>query len=162
MRIEFIDWIYQASSRSLWQQQPLSDEEKQRRERIGVAVRQALRKLPPAERLILEKYFFEGETLATIAEQLGRRHATIINYQRRALKSLRKHLAAFVAEEFGIDQEQPACCICRSPKRAEIEALIAAKRLAEPYGLLMKRIEKEFGLKVGSPQTIIGHQKYHS
>ncbi|MFH2054734.1 MAG: sigma-70 family RNA polymerase sigma factor [bacterium] len=161
MRIEFIEWIYQASSQSLWQQQPLTEAEQERRERITAAVREALDRLESTDRTILEKYYFEGESLPEIGRALGRRQATIVNRHRRALKALRKQLAAFVVTEFGVRQEAPDCCICQSPRRLEIEALIAAKRPEEPYGHLMRKIHERCGLKVTSPQTIIGHQKYH-
>ena len=162
MKIEFIEWIYQANSRSLWQEQPLTDAEQQRRERIINAVQEALEELDPTERLIVEKHHFQGETLVDIARQLDRKAGAVVNSHRRALRTLRKHLSRFAATEFGINGEAPKCPICNCPEREAVDALIAAKRPEEPYGLLMRQLRKQFGLEIRSPQTIIGHQKYHS
>lgn len=161
MDSELYEWIFQSSTKSLWQEEPLNEAEQKRRERVAVAVREALGKLDTVERVVIERYHFEGESFAQIAAHLKRKQGAIVNCHRRALRSLRKHLAQFVVQEFGIRQTQPKCVICRSPERRQVEALIAAKAPEEPYGTLMRRIREQFGLQIRSPQTIVGHQKYH-
>ena len=162
MKIEFIEWIFQTSSQSLWQEQPLTEAERQRRERISKAVREALEKLDATERLIVERHHFQGETLIGIARQLNRKPGAIVNSHRRALRMLCKHLSKFAATEFGIRDEKSECCICSCPEREAVDTLIAAKKPEQPYGLLMRQLREQFGLEIRSPQTIIGHRKYHS
>lgn len=161
MSLEFLDWVFLTDRSSIWQNDPLSPEELQRREEITKKVRVALNALPPLERIVIEKYHFDGQSLSAIARSLGKNTIYVTNLRRRALRRLRKYLADYARQRFGIETKSARCCICYSDYREEIDVLIAAKRPEEPYSVLIREVRERFGLLIRSPQTIKGHARYH-
>ena len=68
-----------------------------------------------------------------------------------------------VAELFGVTEEsRPDCIICRSEHRREIDRVIASREEAETWRPVIRKIRERFGLKITTPQTLIGHEKYHT
>lgn len=59
----------------------------------ALAVRQAIERLPRIQRDIVERFFFEGQTHATIAAELGIAEGTVASRICRARQRLRWHLA---------------------------------------------------------------------
>ncbi len=161
MSVEYLDWVFLTDHRSIWQNEPLTPEEMQRREETAKKVREAMNALPPFERKVVEMYHFDGRSLPAIGRALGKNASCVTNAHRRALRSLRKHLADYAGRRFGIDTKSTKCCICNSDHREEIDELIAAKRPEEPYSLLIRTVRQLFGLRIRSPHTIKGHAKYH-
>jgi hypothetical protein len=130
--------------------------------RIGRWVARALDKLTPLEREVVIRYFLSGQSLSDIAGQLGKDFIKTKNTYRRAVLRLRKNLAPYVRREFVLNEsETPRCCLCLSPYRAEIDALIRSKRREETWRRIIKILKSDFGLKAIAPQRLIGHRKYH-
>lgn len=161
MSLSYQDWIYLTDCRALWQEAPKSPEEQQQRDQLVKAVRDAVAQLTQEERAVIELYHFDGISSAAIARRMGKSSKSVLNVKRRALRRLRGLLAEFAEERFGIDRKRSGCCICRSRESERIEELIAAKKPEEPYSVLIRAIKVRFGVRIVSPQTIIGHTKYH-
>lgn len=161
MKMRLMDWVYLTPCDSLWQQAQPSEAERQRRQELEGAVLRALACLPATERAVVEQRYLEGCSFAEIAAREGRTVSVITGRHRRALRRLRTLLAGFVQSRFGIRPERPDCVICKSVYRDAIDRLIAARRPEEPYSVLIRRIKASCGLTIKSPQTIIGHWKYH-
>jgi hypothetical protein len=161
MQLRFLDWVFLTDSRSIWQSEPLTPEESRVREEVVEKVQEALKSLPPTERRVIEMYHFDGQSFSAIARSLGKSTTYVTNMRRRAMRSLRKHLAQYARDRFGIEMRESNCCICNSGHREEIDELIAAKRHEEPYSVLIRTVRRRFGLLIKSPQTIKGHAKYH-
>jgi hypothetical protein len=129
---------------------------------IRDAVSEAIASLDDNEREFVERHFFMGQTYVEIAEASGRRLHRLEALKKRAFKKLRRRLARFVEDRFGLSSKpETDCPICRSPNRPAIDRIIQARDPSATWRPVMRRIESEFGLKIGSPQALIGHQKYH-
>lgn len=126
------------------------------------AVRAALDKLTGDEREFVCQFYFMGRSYREISEESGRAVYSLEALHRRAMKKLEKHLAAFVKKRFGIKAEaKRACSICQSPRLAEINELIDRRDKTATWKPVIKKLREEFGIKVKSPQLLIGHEKYH-
>jgi hypothetical protein len=81
---------------------------------------------------------------------------------KRSLRKLRKNLAAFVGEVFGVESRPaPDCPICCSPQVAELDELIRSRDRSATWRSLMSLFRTKYKLPIGSPQVLIGHEKYH-
>jgi len=130
--------------------------------RIIAAVEQALDKLDPAERELICRYYFDGQSGKRVAEAVGKRLALFEAMRLRVLKKLKKHLAAFVKAEFNIDVSlSKNCVLCDSPRRDEIDLLIASKKPDETWKRIIRILKEDFNIRITAPQILIGHQKYH-
>lgn len=161
MSIDFLDWIYDTNRNAIWQQRPQSPADAKASERTAAEVRNALAQLSALERRVIEMYHFDGRSIRSIAATLRKRPSTITNLHRCALKKLRKLLAEYAHDRYAIAPERSTCCICLSQHRQAIDDLIKRKRPEEPYGPLIREIRERFDLRIVSPQTILGHMKYH-
>jgi hypothetical protein len=133
-----------------------------RTELIGAMVAQAVAKLDIEEQEFLARFYHMGETYRELSELTGRHMSSLERMHRRALRKLRRSLKEFVASEFGVNvaAERP-CVICGSAYRVEIDTLIAEHPTDATWGGVMQAINRQFGIRVATPQTLIGHQKYH-
>ena len=137
-----------------------ADEESVRQ--IRDAVSEAIASLNDDEREFVERHFFMGQTYVEIAEASGRRIHRLEALKKRAFKKLRRRLAGFVEDRFGLKSKpEKDCPICRSENRPAIDRIIQARDPSATWRPVMRRLETGFGLKIGSPQILIGHQKYH-
>ena len=134
----------------------------ERTEMIRNLVGAAVEKLGENEREFVERYYFMGQSYAEIAGKSGRAIHRLEALHQRALRKLRRELSPSVAKLFGIAQATaPVCPICCSPDRNAIERIIAERDPTATWRPVMTRIRKEFGLVITTPQTLIGHEKYH-
>jgi len=126
-------------------------------------VQLAIRELDEDEREFIARFYYMGESYRQMAEASGRNVYSLEALHRRALRKLRKGLAAFVESEFGVAREKPRkpCVICDSGHRIAIDALIGARPPDATWRSVMRAIADEYGLRVVTPQMLIGHQKYH-
>ncbi len=163
-----------ARSRVLYQQwivdlgrepaQPTQEESStdDRRQIIREAVREALQKLNDDQREFIERFYYMGMCYEELAERTGRTMHRLEAIHKTALRRLRKELQPFVAATFGIDSEVITDCpICASPYRDEIDQLIAAKPESATWSGVMQELAERFDLRITTPQTLIGHSKYH-
>jgi hypothetical protein len=160
MTIRMFDWFYLTHKTPLWQDET-SAEGQLRRQELASKVREALDELTAAERVAIERHDFEGLSLVSIAAELGCSCSRVTVARRRALRRLRKVLAPFVQERFGVSLPSPDCPICASPFCREAEKIIAAREREEPYSKVISQLRRDFKIAIISPKTIIGHVKYH-
>ncbi|RKX20003.1 MAG: hypothetical protein DRP51_06445 [Candidatus Zixiibacteriota bacterium] len=131
-------------------------------EKVISAVRTAIKKLTEQERNFIENYYFQGKTYREIARILNRRISRIEGLHRRSLAKLRKYLAGFVKERFGIDAEiGRECIICASPYKEKIDRLIKSKSRQETWKRIIEILWNKYQIRIKTPQVLIGHQKYH-
>ncbi|UCD16475.1 MAG: sigma-70 family RNA polymerase sigma factor [Candidatus Zixiibacteriota bacterium] len=131
-------------------------------ERVVETVRKALSRLSPTEQEFVRRYYFQGESYAAIAGAMRKRVSGIDGFHRRILARLRKYLAPFVAEEFGLEVTIGGDCpLCNSPFVDKINQLIATRQMDSTWRPIIRKLKKEFGIAVKTPQVLIGHQKYH-
>jgi hypothetical protein len=131
--------------------------------RMREHVRLAITELDENEQEFVARFYYMGETYRQMAEASGRKIYSLEALHRRALKKLRKALAEFVESEFGVALEKPRkpCVICDSAHRTQIDALIGARPPDATWRSVMRAIAVEYGIRVATPQMLIGHQKYH-
>jgi hypothetical protein len=130
--------------------------------RIEAEVCAALESLTSDEREFIVRFFFMGESYRVIAEQSGRAIHKLEALHKRCLRKLRSHLAAFVDTEFGLVRcGRRSCPICRSPRRGQIDCMVVERDRSATWRPVMKRLREEFAIDIKSPQTLIGHEKYH-
>lgn len=157
-RVVFFDWVYDARSRSLFD----NPQETETGKLVERKVREAIETLDPEEQELVHLYWFEGRSINEISKTLGRRQYRIEAMHRRVLKKLKKKLSQFVSETFGIAAEtDPDCIICNHPQRAAIEQVLRKKRPDETFRGVYRELRERFGLKISTPQILIGHMKYH-
>jgi len=133
-------------------------------ERVINAVRKALDKLSVVEREFVDRYYFRGKSYIQVALAMSKSSDGIENLHRRVIIKLRKHLAGFVKEEFGIGTDieiSPNCVICKSAFRNEIDLLIKNKKKEETWKKIIRKLKIDYNIIIKSPQILIGHQKYH-
>ena len=138
-----------------------SPDNSERQELIEDAVRKALRRLSSNEREIVERVHYMGQTYRQISRKSGREITRLESLHRRAMRRLRKELAPLVKQLYGIESPIPQCVICRSPLRAELDLILERHDDKRGWRTVMNRIEQEYGIKIRSAQTLVGHRKYH-
>lgn len=162
MKIEYYGWLDQMTGQTAWPSELASEADAAKRLQRIRAVRRALRRLPKLERqLILARHFY-GESLSCAAKKESLSFAVAVSGYRRGLRRLRSQLSAFVAAEFGIASAASTCVICASPRRSEIDRILRSRDRKEGFARVIAEIWKKCGLRLRSPQTIVGHLKYHN
>jgi hypothetical protein len=160
MTVRMFDWIYLTHKTSLWKTD-ITTEGQVRGQELASKVREALEELTAVERVAIERHDFEGLSLASIAAELECSCTRVQVARRRGLRRLRKVLAPFVQERFGVFLPSPDCPICASPFRRDAERIIAARKRDEPYSKVISQLRHDLKIAIISPKTIIGHMKYH-
>ena len=129
---------------------------------IRHAVHEALEKLSEQEKEFITQFYFIGKSYRQISDQSGRPVHKLEALHKRAVKKLRKELSSFVHERFGIVTHfGPKCPICLSSFVAQINRLIANRDMTDTWKPIIKVLRERYGLKVTSPQVLIGHERYH-
>ncbi|PWB68993.1 hypothetical protein C3F09_10760 [candidate division GN15 bacterium] len=124
-------------------------------------VREALKTLSSDEREIVERIHYMGQTYREISEKSGREIHRLESLHSRAIRRLRKELRPLVKQLYGIDPPLPKCVVCRSPMRMEIDRIIDSRDPRRSWRAVLVQIREECGLKIRSPQMLIGHKRYH-
>lgn len=131
-------------------------------QKIIAAVERALARLPSVEKEIIERYYYQGQSIGEIAEALISTVGSVERRRQNAIRKLRKYLSTFVKEHFGIEVRDLAkCVICDSPFRIEIERLIDSKPAEENWRKLLRCLREKYRLDIMAPQTIVSHIKFH-
>ncbi|MEW6052054.1 MAG: sigma factor-like helix-turn-helix DNA-binding protein [Candidatus Zixiibacteriota bacterium] len=140
-----------------------ADSESARTARITLAVRQALTTLTEDESEFIYKFHFEGITYREMSELTGRPVHKLEALHHRAIRKLRTKLARFVEDEFGLRRVETgrSCLICSSGRRKEIDELIESRGPCDTWKPVIRAIRDRFGLRIKTPQQLIGHEKYH-
>ncbi len=141
---------------------PAESEKSEFAEQINEAVRAAIEQLEPNERIVIERYYLQFEEMSSIADGMGISLARATTLHLRAIGRLRKLLASFAKENFGIAKRSATRCpLCRSPYRAEIDELIRGRDPRRPWRILLQQLRREFGIRVRSYHAIVSHQRFH-
>ena len=134
----------------------------ERRELVRRTVTEALNNLDDDEREFVIRFHFMGESYRRISELSGRSIHKLEALHKRSIRKLRKQLAAFVHETFGLDSEViPDCPICRSPFAAELDEIIRNRDRTATWRPVLTLLKTKYNLSISSPQLLIGHEKYH-
>lgn len=129
---------------------------------VDSAVRRALEKLEEEEMEFVIRFYFMGQAYGEISEKSGRAVHKLEALHKRAIRKLRNALKAFVNKRYGIKQKKNNCCpVCVSPHRQAIDEVITNNDKSSTWRPVINEIYEQFGLKIKSPQTLIGHMKYH-
>ncbi len=127
------------------------------------AVRKALEQLQESEKELIERRFLLGESYERIGEELNCPTRELERQLREATIKLRRLLTPFVQRRFKVKINSPRRCpICERPEREEAERIIASKHQEETWKRIMHELRNRLGLEIVSPQTLIGHVKYHA
>ena len=136
--------------------------EKERQEMIRGEVADALSTLTDDEKEFIERFYYCGQTYGEISERSGRAIHKLEAIHKRALRKLKKRLQPLVARLYGSEPaHKENCVICDSPFRPQIDRLISSRRQSETWKNVIRIIRSEYGIRIGTPQTLIGHKKYH-
>jgi RNA polymerase sigma factor (sigma-70 family) len=138
------------------------DVEDKFREETNLKVREAVERLSPLERQFIEYFYFEDKSYREISVLLNKSIHRLESIHHRALGKLKMLLSNYVKTRFKLNlPEQTDCIICKSPFRQELDKLIQAKKEKETYKSLIRIFKEKYGLKIKTPQIIIGHKKKH-
>lgn len=136
--------------------------ELERRRQIREAVAFALSKLSDNERELIEQFHYMGRSYRDIAGRSGRSIHRLEALHQRALKKLRTALAPLVKQLYGLGvSTDPDCPICTSPHRAIIDRLIRERDKSLTWRPMIRLLKVRFGITITTPQTLIGHERYH-
>jgi rubrerythrin len=128
------------------------------REQVGAAVAQ----LNEEERELIERFYYAGDSYFEIARALHVSPRRLEAVHRRALKRLKKILAPLVRSYYGLTKDAPSGCpICESEHRGTIDELIGDRDRTRSWKPVMREIRDRCGVRIKSPMTLIGHEKYH-
>lgn len=131
-------------------------------EQTNQKVREAVEKLSPLERRLIELFHFECRSYQEISRVLNKKNHKLEKIHLRALSKLKLLLSDYVKTRFKINlPEETECIICKSPFRQELDRLIRAKKEKETYKSLMRVFRERYGIKIKTPQVIIGHKRGH-
>lgn len=125
-------------------------------------IEKALDRLTAPEREFIEQFYFRGVGCKELARRSGRSYHNLVSLHEHALRRLRKELAGPARRLFGVSlPSHPTCIICGSGHRDRIDQLLAQRDRTQPWRPTIRRIKRECGLAIKSPQTLISHEKYH-
>ena len=140
----------------------VEDDEDPFREETNLKVREAVERLSPLERQFVEYFYFEDKSYREISVLLNKSIHRLESIHHRALGKLKMLLSDYVKTRFKLNiPEETECIICKSPFRQELDKLIRAKKEEETYKSLIRIFKGKYGLKIKTPQVIIGHKKKH-
>ena len=138
-----------------------------RRAYISAGVARALDKLSPDEKEFVERFYYSGQSYREISEKSGRAVYKLEAVHKRAIRKLRRELAPLVKELYNFDSETTRgttsrnCPLCNSPFKKDIDKLIGARDKKATWRPVIKILKEKYGLKIKTPQVLIGHEKYH-
>lgn len=139
------------------------EEDRLRLTELKEAVSGALKKLSDEEREFIIRFYYMGESYVVLSEKTNRPLHKLAALNKKATRKLKKHLAVFVKQRFGITENlNKSCPICQSAYREEINRLIAGRDKTKTWRPLLKILREKYQLKIKTVQTVIGHEKYHN
>ena len=129
---------------------------------IIAAVTGAMDRLDTDEAAFIRLHYMQGLTCREIGEMTGREIHRLEAQHDRAVRRLRTGVCELLGGKYGIRAEHNMKCpLCAHPAREAINQLIKAKKDTETWKRIYRVLRDEYGLKIATPQTFIGHKKYH-
>lgn len=161
-RVVYQNWIVDLGRDPLkdWSQNNRADKPD---EQLKEIVSSALKRLNSNEQEFIIQFYYMGKSYQEISSQTGRVIYKLEALHKRALKKLEAQLQGFVIDRFDIKNRiKSDCLICNSEYANEIDNIIANRNPQETWRPILKILKEKFGIQIRSPQTLIGHKKYHS
>jgi len=131
---------------------------------IDLEVRRAIESLGEEEMEFVIRFYFMGQGYNDISEKSGRAVYKLEALHKRAIRKLKSRLKSLVKRRYGLKTKSmkvKICPLCESAFRSAIDLIIANRNGEDTWRPILKEIYRQFGLKIKSPQVLIGHQKYH-
>lgn len=129
---------------------------------IITAVNDALTGLDQEEAAFIRLFYYQGKGYREIGEISRREIYRLEALHQRALKKLKIRLTANLAETVPLPSPTPPkCVLCRHPHWDKIDRLIVSKRDSQTWKPIIDILKQEFGIRISTPQCLIGHRKYH-
>lgn len=126
---------------------------------LTARVRDALKQLEPFLEQVMRMRFYEGATVAEIAQSLRKSEKEISGALYEAGRQMKIFLAGYVAERWGIEVDG-LCKICIHPKRVAIEKILKNKGKNETWRNITENIREATGEKFHPPQVLKAHLKH--
>lgn len=161
-RIIYQDWIV-ALGRDPSEAESVSGEDSKNQMRIA-AVNMALERLDHEEASFIRAFYMQGLGYAEISRITGRTRYRLESLHKIALRRLHHYLSPVLFEKSDhvlTSEAANDCLLCRHLRRQEIDAVIRRKKPEKNWRMVLQTLREEFGLKVNTPQLLIGHSKYH-
>lgn len=124
-------------------------------------VDRALALLEEEERELIIQMHYLGRSFEEIARRSGRQPHRLAALHKRAFQKLRWWLGAHVEETYGIVNRRPACPICDSPFRVEIDRILSSRDKTLTWKPVLDVIRAQYGMIFGSPQRLMTHERFH-
>ena len=160
-RIVYQNWIVDIGRDPLKRELQNNNVEKPD-EHLTEIVASALKKLNSNEREFIVQFYYMGKSYREISDQTGRVIYKLEALHNRALKKLEAQLQSFVCNRFDIkNNKQSNCPVCSSEYLEEINKIIAGRNPEDTWRPILKILKEKYGIHIRSPQTLIGHSKYH-
>ena len=136
--------------------------DEKRIEQIRQAVNAALAELDEDEREFIIRFHHMGESYRQISDKSGWPIHRWEALHKRILKKLRKLLAPFVDEVFGLSSAQtPSCPICSSKYVEQLNEIISNRDRKQTWKPVLRLFRTKYNLVISAPQLLVGHEKYH-
>lgn len=131
-------------------------------QRIIAQVNDVIDSLDIDEADFIRRFYMQGICYREISELTGRAIYRLEALHYRALKKIRNRLGSFLSDSFEISVKAASDCpLCTHTNNDRINNLIRAKPKEETWKKIITTLKNEYQIKIGTPQIIIGHVKYH-
>jgi hypothetical protein len=165
-RIVYQNWIVDLGrdpdARNLNPETAPGIRDEKRVEQIHQAVSTAMAELDEDDREFIIHFHFMGESYRQISDKSGWPVHKLEALHKRSLRKLRKLLAPFVDEAFGIETEQNRNCpICDSVYSKQMNEIIRNRDRKSTWKPVLNLFRTKYNLFISSPQLLVGHEKYH-
>ncbi|HKK21775.1 MAG TPA: sigma factor-like helix-turn-helix DNA-binding protein [candidate division Zixibacteria bacterium] len=129
---------------------------------IAEKVRSAMNSLTDEEQEFIARFYFMGQTYQDLSEATGRAEHKLSSLHKRCIRKIRRLLADYVRSEFGLSSGGiGTCALCVSEHLKEINKLIRNRDRTATWRGVMRELNERFGIRVRTPQLLIGHERYH-
>lgn len=136
--------------------------DEKRVEQIHQAVSTAMAELDEDEREFIIHFHYMGESYRQISDKSGWPVHKLESLHKRCLLRLKKLLAPFVDEAFGIGTEPYRDCpICDSVFSEQLNEIIRNRDRKSTWTPVLRLFRTRYNLFISSPQLLVGHEKYH-
>ena len=131
---------------------------------IDLVVRSAIQQLDTIEQEVLMRSMFQGESIGTIADNLGRSPVSVNNIRIRAIKKLKDMLGDFRSST-GLIDDYNRCVLCSHSLGEKINEFIHVWIDSKDWNLkgLRNAIRREFNVAKETLHVpdVVGHVKFH-
>lgn len=167
-RVRYLNWAVEKSGVSPVFQEGLDLGEKENKEKIKKdkelekKVHRALSQLDETECKFIIYFYFDCISYKEIGFLLKKRKDKLQRIHQSALDKLTLILKDYVEKRFKLRAEdETSCIICHSPHREELDRIIRGKRKEETWKRIIRILRDGYGLKIKTPQILIGHLRKH-